>query len=708
MVGLDNEQNNFERNKIDSFGVQCEDLGNLQKINIGHDNSGFGASWFLDKIIITSQKTNQKWYFLVGDWLEGNNNRRDVAGVEADGIASLPLVPYKISVTTGDVRGAGTDANVFIVMYGDQGDSGKRVLDGPGNLFERKQTDEFGLTLVDLGDLKKIRIGHDDAGFGSSWYLDKIIITNEKTQQTWYFLCGKWLAKDEGDGSIERELPAGSEDGVVSAPYVSYKITVVTGDRRGAGTDANVYIVLYGTQGDSGDRKLESGGNNFERNQTDVFGFDALDLGDISKIKIYHDNTGIGAGWFLDKVIVQSGKGERWFFPCGKWFADDEDDKLISREIDAQVDDSVTYTPLVTYRIEVFTGDRSGAGTDASVTIELYGENGKSGLRVLDNSQDNFERNKVDAFGIETSDIGKIQKINIGHDNSGFGASWFLDKVVITSEKSQEKYFFLLGDWLEGQNNRKELVASDQDGNPSAPLVAYRIEVITGDRRGAGTDANVSIVLYGETSDSGKRILDGPGNLFERSQTDTFGFKILELGELKKIRIGHDDSGFGSSWFLDKVIVTNEKTEQKWFFLCGKWLAKNEEDGLIEREIPAGTEDGQTTMPMVNYKILVTTGDRRGAGTDANVLLTIFGSQGESGERQLESGGNNFERDQTDYFGIECVDLGEIQRIVVRHDNSGIGASWFLDKVVIETGQGDRFFFSYVVNGYLTMKEINK
>jgi len=65
---------------------------------------------------------------------------------------------------------------------------------------------------------------------------------------------------------------------------------------------------------------------------------------------------------------------------------------------------------------------------------------------------------------------------------------------------------------------------------------------------------------------------------FERNKTDVFGvqapdlgkhqkiifgFKTVDLGENQKIRIGHDNSGFGVAWFLDKVIVTNEKTEQK-------------------------------------------------------------------------------------------------------------------------------------------------
>jgi hypothetical protein len=30
--------------------VESEDIGTLTKIRIGHDNSGFGAAWFLDKV----------------------------------------------------------------------------------------------------------------------------------------------------------------------------------------------------------------------------------------------------------------------------------------------------------------------------------------------------------------------------------------------------------------------------------------------------------------------------------------------------------------------------------------------------------------------------------------------------------------------------------------------------------------------------------
>jgi len=102
--------------------------------------------------------------------------------------------------------------------------------------------------------------------------------------------------------------------------------------------------------------------------------------------------------------------------------------------------------------------------------------------------------------------------------------------------------------------------------------VSYKVLVTTGDRKGAGTDGNVHIVLYGTACE--KHLLDGPGNLFERNQTDTFGFTTVDLGDLQKIRIGHDNSGFGAAWFLDKVVVSNEKTQQQWFFYVESGLPK--------------------------------------------------------------------------------------------------------------------------------------
>ena len=54
------------------------------------------------------------------------------------------------------------------------------------------QVDDFEIDAVRLGDLKMIRIGHDEAGLGDAWFLDKVLIKNpEQTDQNFTFLCGR-------------------------------------------------------------------------------------------------------------------------------------------------------------------------------------------------------------------------------------------------------------------------------------------------------------------------------------------------------------------------------------------------------------------------------------------------------------------------------------------------------------------------------------
>ena len=58
------------------------------------------------------------------------------------------------------------------------------------------------------GELSKIRIEHDNAGWGAGWFLDHVEIVNQTTGQKYTFPCGQWLDKKKGDGEICRELYA--------------------------------------------------------------------------------------------------------------------------------------------------------------------------------------------------------------------------------------------------------------------------------------------------------------------------------------------------------------------------------------------------------------------------------------------------------------------------------------------------------------------
>ena len=80
-------------------------------------------------------------------------------------------------------------------------------------------------------------------------------------------------------------------------------------------------------------------------------------------------------------------------------------------------------------------------------------------------------------------------------------------------------------------------------------VTRYNVRVYTSDLRNAGTDANVHIVIVGESGDTGKvKLLTSAEHKdkFERGQVDSFVVDAVGLGEIKRIHIGHDDSGIGS------------------------------------------------------------------------------------------------------------------------------------------------------------------
>lgn len=105
------------------------------------------------------------------------------------------------------MKGAGTDANVFITLYGSNGDSGKRPLTQKfRNLFERGRTDRFVVEMLDLGELMRVKVEHDNSKNSSGWYLECVEITNTANSVTTIFLCGKWLDPLKADGKFERVL----------------------------------------------------------------------------------------------------------------------------------------------------------------------------------------------------------------------------------------------------------------------------------------------------------------------------------------------------------------------------------------------------------------------------------------------------------------------------------------------------------------------
>jgi len=120
----------------------------------------------------------------------------------------LNMATYQIKVKTSKLgtlpRGEGTDANVYIELFGRKFDgklrtSGELLLDNPlVNNFVRGNTDTFTVIGKEIGELEYITLRHDNFGPGAAWHCDNIEVKNQTTDTKWTIPVNIWLEK-QGD-----------------------------------------------------------------------------------------------------------------------------------------------------------------------------------------------------------------------------------------------------------------------------------------------------------------------------------------------------------------------------------------------------------------------------------------------------------------------------------------------------------------------------
>ncbi|KAM6979585.1 polycystin-1-like protein 2 [Aplochiton taeniatus] len=125
---------------------------------------------------------------------------------------------YLLSVQTGSRKAAGTSANVTVKLIGLETESETHHLsDREKPVFERGADDMFLLaTPFPLGDLRSIRLQHDNTGGHPSWYVDKVVIQDLQTHQVWHFLCSSWLSSERGEGTLKKNFHAAQNNEIAS------------------------------------------------------------------------------------------------------------------------------------------------------------------------------------------------------------------------------------------------------------------------------------------------------------------------------------------------------------------------------------------------------------------------------------------------------------------------------------------------------------
>lgn len=228
----------------------------------------------------------------------------------------------------------------------------------------------------------------------------------------------------------------------IKGETIEYSFKIVTGDVKNAGTDAKVYACVFGENGDTGNLVFPTNKEYFEKGRTDVFKIKGKDVGAIKKLRIGHDGTGVGAGWFLASITINTARGE-WTFPCNRWLDKSQDDGQIVRELLAT--SALGKVSLTNYKIMVTTGNVDKAGTYSNVSICIHGDSGRStGERWLRANRNNFAKGQTDTFFVEAEDVGVVQKITVAIDNKGvlgMSSSWHCDKVVVRNEKKRRMDF---------------------------------------------------------------------------------------------------------------------------------------------------------------------------------------------------------------------------------------------------------------------------
>ncbi|XP_017296730.1 polycystic kidney disease protein 1-like 2 [Kryptolebias marmoratus] len=125
---------------------------------------------------------------------------------------------YLIGVQTSHRKNAGTTANVTAKLVGTDGESTIHTLtDSNKPVFERGSFDMFLLaTPFPLGDMRTLRLQHDNSGGNPSWYISKVFVQDLQSRNVWHFFCNCWLSADRGDGATKKTFNAAKNNEIAS------------------------------------------------------------------------------------------------------------------------------------------------------------------------------------------------------------------------------------------------------------------------------------------------------------------------------------------------------------------------------------------------------------------------------------------------------------------------------------------------------------
>eukprot|EP00050_Salpingoeca_kvevrii_P015164 m.44214 g.44214 ORF g.44214 m.44214 type:complete len:3379 (-) comp6188_c0_seq3:109-10245(-) len=637
--------------------VNGRDVGAIRSILVGHsERSESSSAWYLDQVDVFSEAQQRRYSFPCQEWFDNGTRQRSLQCIEPDTPTASRAMdrqhPFRISVYTSSIDGAGTSAKATLVVQDAQGQEQLVPLSSSSG-FQTGTCTECDVMLRTEKPVQ-ICLGTDGSGGSPTWHVDRVVLLDRSTSRSYTFLAGCWIGgrnPNQVTLSITRT--------------VSYAVRVKTSDIRFAGTDANIKLALIGSEGETSPILLEHSRTHrdpFERGHLDEFLFEGADVGEIQRVRVFFEPSGRFADWHLEFVVVEV-CGHEYVFPCVDWFTKTTTERvLVARNLAHEL----------LYEIGVFWDPVTSHELRGTVTLAIHGRTsrGEEAHESIELDAGGFGRSGSYWSSTTLVDIEKPHMVSLTHDSAH---KLFLTKVILKHDAEETQ--FLCRRWLSPDaidiyrmENTTYEIAFETAADNGGPLQLAPKLVFSGDR---GVSDIVSLA---------------PTSPFDAGTVATLQTTELpDFGNLSRLEVLFDTESDDIRWHLQCVHVTNMNSGASWLFPCDRWLSGE--------PVTLSAEDSRLADSWV---VSVFTSQIQDAGISSKVMFEVFGTDGNGAPlHHAISAKRDFEAGTSQTWRTMLPELVIPTKLGICHGegDSDLGASWHLEKIELTNSRNETFTF---------------
>ena len=439
-----------------------------------------------------------------------------------------------------------------------------------------------------------------------------------------------------------------------------------------ANTGGKLYATATGANGVSAEVLITDGADSRADYSVDI---PTDGLGDFVSLDVrLTSNDGVN----INEYQVTWADGSIYNWPIQQWHDGDSNTNPPVRTLAVADASTLLDAPgSVPFVVETITSDRNNAATSNPQMITIWGTNGFVGPMLL---SDTFAQGASDSFSLDISDIGEFVGLRLTNTGNN---GWHLETLKVTY--GEAVYSWVYGSWLDGNGGLNSphsdmFMASDATRPPAANEVQTVVTLQTSSRDNAQTSGDITCTLVGTTGSSDPTVI-AAGGIGARTSV-TGAINHADIGDLVSINVAL--TGNNGVHFNEIRVIYAGATELTWLFDTETshdgWLDGNSNDAEIKPDQDLLVADANPAIAGSGTAAIVraATGERNNAGTNSEVLITLYGANGHAGPVAL---GMDMAQGAAEEYSLDIADIGEL--FAVKVYNTG-NDGWFLETISVE------------------------